>query len=54
MDFTITVENKILIDKLVRSENEIEIMDIVKKLVPEATEFTFCGFPFCKIGRRLL
>lgn len=40
LDVNVTAENKILIDKLVRSENEIEIMDIVKKLVPEATEFT--------------
>lgn len=36
----ISTEEKILIDKLVRAENRNEIMDIVKKLVPAATEFT--------------
>ena len=35
-----TAEEKILIDKLVRTESKNDIVDIVKKLVPAATEFT--------------
>ncbi|MBQ7628885.1 MAG: hypothetical protein IJS81_01525 [Selenomonadaceae bacterium] len=35
-----TNDNRKLIDKLVHSESKIEIIDILKKLVPEATEFT--------------
>lgn len=36
----VNTEEKILIDKLVHTGNKNEIIDIVKKLVPAATEFT--------------
>ena len=44
LDITATVETKKLIDKLVHTENKDDIADIVKKLVPYATDFEVMRF----------
>ena len=44
LEIPVTAETKKLIDKLVHTENKDDIADIVKKLVPYATDFEVMRF----------